>query len=120
MGFVEPGDSREWAIGRVAKHKAYIIGANPCTDSDAMDEALRAACTTMMAQDGEVCVPPPGTDAGLRYIRDRISVPRDMPIWSARRLREALERTAALAGAEQGPPISPRSRRDQNPRDFGK
>ena len=30
--------------------------------------------------------------------RDRVNVPRDMTIWAARRLREALEVTAALAG----------------------
>ena len=29
--------------------------------------------------------------------RDRVNVPRDMTIWAARRLREALEVTAALA-----------------------
>jgi len=50
--------------------------------------------------------------------RDRISVPRDMPLHAARRLRTALERTAALAGPEQGPPLPVRDRRDQNPAPF--
>ena len=32
------------------------------------------------------------------YTRDRVNVPRDMTIWAARRLREALEVTAAISG----------------------
>jgi len=67
---------------------------------------------------GEECAPPPGTDAALRYVRDRVNVPRDMPLWSARRLRDALERTAALAGDAQATPIQARHRRDQDPRPF--
>ncbi|HEY9826183.1 MAG TPA: glutathione S-transferase, partial [Stenomitos sp.] len=54
----------------------------------------------------------------LRYLRDRISVPRDMSIYAAKRLREALEATAALAGDRQGPPIPVRHRRDQDPANF--
>ena len=69
---------------------------------------------------GETETPPPGTDSGLRYLRDRINVPRDMPLWSARRLRESLELTAALAGNGQGPEITLKHRRDQNPKNFGK
>ena len=34
----------------------------------------------------------------IMIFRDRVNVPRDMTIWAARRLREALEVTAALAG----------------------
>ena len=52
--------------------------------------------------------------------RDRISVPRDMPVWAGRRLREALEQTAALAGDMQGPAIPTEHRRDQDPKLFGK
>jgi glutathione S-transferase len=54
----------------------------------------------------------------LRYWRDRISVPRDMPLHAARQLRAALERTAALDGPEQGPALPVRDRRDQNPAPF--
>jgi glutathione S-transferase len=67
---------------------------------------------------GEVCVPPPGSDVALRYLRDRISVPRDMSIYAAKYLREALEATAALAGDRQGPPIPTKHRRDQDPANF--
>jgi glutathione S-transferase len=62
--------------------------------------------------------PPPGSDAALRYLRDRISVPRDMSIYAAKRLRAALESTAALAGDAQGVSISIQHRRDQDPANF--
>ena len=66
----------------------------------------------------EAVVPPAGGDATLRYIRDRINVPRDMSLWAARRMRTVLEETASLAGDGQGPPIPTQHRRDQDPRDF--
>jgi glutathione S-transferase len=67
---------------------------------------------------GEVCPPPKDADIALRYLRDRISVPRDMSIYAAKRLRSALESTAALAGDRQGEPIPTRHRRDQDPVKF--
>ncbi len=64
---------------------------------------------------------PHGAEVGLRYLRDRINVPRDMPIWSARRLREALENVAQLSASQaQGPAIPQDHRRDQDPKNFGK
>ncbi len=48
--------------------------------------------------DSKVCTPPPQSDMALRYLRDRINVPRDMSIYAAKRLREALEKTASLVG----------------------
>ena len=54
----------------------------------------------------------------LRYLRDRVNVPRDMSIYAARRMRTALERTAALAGDGEGPPIPVNHRRDRDPRAF--
>jgi len=83
-----------------------------------MDEALRCALTQMIT--GHTPTPPAGSDVALRYLRDRINVPRDMSIYAARRLRAALETTAALAGDGQGPPIPTRHRRDQDPADFAK
>jgi len=120
-GLPEPADSREWALSRVALHREHIVAANPgaaAGHAAAVDEALRAACTALVT--GDAVQPPPGADTWLRYIRDRISVPRDMPVWSARRFREALDRTAALAGSAEGPAIPVRHRRDQDPRNFGK
>jgi len=116
-GSTEPENSRDTALEKVLKHKDYIIKINPCND-DAIDTGLRCALTNMIT--GDRNTPPPGTDSGLRYLRDRINVPRDMPLWSARRLRESLELTAAMAGNEQGPEIPLKHRRDQNPKNFGK
>jgi len=47
-------------------------------------------------------------------------VPRDMSIYAAKRLREALEKTAALAGDGQSPPIPIKHRRDQDPANFAR
>ncbi|MFB2838633.1 glutathione S-transferase family protein [Floridanema evergladense] len=117
VAYPEPETSRAEALQRVLKHRANIIKVNP-SDDKLFEEALGCALTYMMT--GEVCVPPPGSDVALRYLRDRISVPRDMSIYAAKRLREALEATAALVGNGQGTPIGVNHRRDQDPANFGK
>jgi glutathione S-transferase len=111
----EPKNSRAEALTRVLKHRANIIKVNPA-DNRAFSLALRCALTHMMT--GEVCPPPPDSDTALRYLRDRISVPRDMSIYAAKRLRESLEIIAALSGDRQGIPISLKDRRDQDPMNF--
>ena len=113
--YPEPETSRVEALYRVIKHRANIIRVNPAEDS-LIDEALRSALTAMIT--GQTCAPPPDSDLALRYLRDRISVPRDMSIYAAKRLRESLEATAALAGDRQGPSIPLKHRRDQNPTEF--
>ncbi|MDY6940469.1 MAG: glutathione S-transferase family protein [Cyanobacteriota bacterium] len=113
--YPEPETSRTEALARVLKHRANIVRVNPAQDN-LFDEALRCALTHLMK--GEPCMPPKGSDAALRYLRDRINVPRDMSIYAAKRLRESLEATAALDGDRQGPPIPVRHRRDQDPVDF--
>jgi glutathione S-transferase len=113
--YPEPETSRAEALHRVVKHHQNIIRVNP-EDDRLVDEALRCALTFMMT--GEVCTPPSGSDVALRYLRDRISVPRDMSIYAAKRLRTALEKTAALVGDRQGSPIPVRHRRDQDPANF--
>jgi glutathione S-transferase len=117
VAYPEPEYSRAEALHRVLKHRANIIRVNPAHDT-LFDEALRCALTFMMT--GSVCVPPPASDPALRYLRDRINVPRDMSIYAAKRLREALEETAALAGDELGPPIPIKHRRDQDPAHFAR
>ena len=113
--YPEPETSRAEALHRVIKHHENIIKVNPA-DNKLFDEALRCALTSMMT--GEVCKPPAGSDAALRYLRDRINVPRDMSIYAAKRLRQSLEETAALVGDSQGTPIPFRHRKDQDPSDF--
>jgi glutathione S-transferase len=113
--YPEPETSRAEALHRVIKHQRNIVGVNPA-DNNLFDEALRCALTLMMT--GEVCTPPAGSDAALRYLRDRVNVPRDMSIYAAKRLREALEETAALVGDGQGSPILLKNRRDQDPANF--
>jgi glutathione S-transferase len=115
--YPEPENSRQEALARSIQHHANIVRVNP-NDDKLFDTAFRCALTNMMT--GEICVPPVGTDAGLRYLRDRINVPRDMSIYAAKRLRQALEATAALVGDAQGTPIPFNHRRDQNPMEFAK
>ena len=113
--YPEPESARAEALQRVLRHRPNLLRVNPI-ESDTFDPALRCALTHLMT--GETTSPPPGTDKGLRYLRDRISVPRDMSIYAAKRLRASLEHTAALVGDQQGPEISPKHRHDQNPLDF--
>lgn len=115
VAYPEPENSRQEALYRMLKHRANIIRVNPA-DPQLFDEALRCALTFMMT--GEPCTPPTASDPALRYLRDRINVPRDMSIYAAKRLREALETTAALVGDGQGSPIPTQHRRDQDPANF--
>ncbi len=115
--YPEPENSRQEALCRVIQHRHNMIRVNPAPDA-VFDQALRCALTWMMT--GKECVPPPGSDSALRYLRDRINVPRDMSIYAAKRLRQALETTAALVGDGQGPPIPVQHRRDQDPVAFAK
>jgi len=115
--YPEPTTSRQEALQRVLKHRTNIIRVNPAPDS-LFEESLRCALTHLMT--GETCIPPVGSDVALRYLRDRISVPRDMSIYAAKRLKDSLEFTAGLVGDGQGPPIPLTHRRDQDPANFGK
>ena len=80
------------------------------------DQPLRAALTFMITN--KDCRPEKNSASALRYLRDRISVPRDMPLLSGRLLRQALEHTANIDGITQGPKIPTRNRLDQNPEQF--
>lgn len=115
--YPEPEDSKAEALQRVIKHRANIIRVNPA-DEQVIDEALRCTLTYMMTE--QICHPPAESDLALRYLRDRINVPRDMSIYAAKRLREALETTAALVGDRQSPPLPTRHRRDQDPANFAR
>ena len=65
---------------------------NPVKEKENIDKALRATLTYMMTNEETEKIPN-GSEVGLKYIKERINIPRDMPIWSARRLREALGET---------------------------
>ena len=109
----EPGDSKHIALENVLRHREALMRVNPVRD---MDEPLRVALAYMMT--GQLEVIPDGTEIGLRYMRDRVCVPRDMPIWSARRFRQALEVVASTLSSAQGPPLFLIHRRDQDPKPF--
>ena len=113
--YPEPENSRQEALARVLKHRDNIIKVNPAKN-EIFEVALRCALTYMMTE--KDCSPPANSEIALRYLRDRISIPRDMSIYAGKRLRTALEYTAQLIGPRQPEPIPVRHRRDQNPLNF--
>jgi len=103
------------ALERVIKHKDRIIAVSPMQNK-LFDQPLRAALTFMVSNN--VCHPDGKSASALRYLRDRISIPRDMPLLSGRLFRQSLERTANIDSNNQGPEIPIRNRMDQNPTQF--
>ena len=103
------------ALARVIKHKKNIIKVNPC-ENNSFDFALRSTLTLLI--NGELYKPDNKSGIGLRYLRDRISVPRDMPLISARLLRRALEKVASICNTNDVYKIPTKHRYDQNPSDF--
>ena len=120
-----PAGAAQEALGRMLRHRQRLLEVNPEGQRHspeagaALEQALRCALTNLLQAHGDAPVAPPAaTAAGLRYWRDRISVPRDMSLHAARLMRTALETTAALAGDQQGPELPLQHRRDQNPQPF--
>ena len=103
------------ALSRVIRHRDQLLKRNPF-GSQRFDLPLRCALTRLIT--GAACQPPNGSAASLRYLRDRISIPRDMPLPAGRLLRQALEATAAMDGPQQGEPLGLRNRFDQDPSAF--
>ena len=103
------------ALARVIKHKNNIININPC-ENNSFDFALRSALTYLI--NNELNKPDNNSGIGLRYLRDRISVPRDMPLISARLLRKSLEKVACICNPSDIYKIPIKHRYDQNPNDF--
>ena len=67
---------------------------------------------------GEIKVPEKLSGKSLRYLKNRISVPRDMPIISARLLRQSLNKIELLSGICEREKIPIRHRYDQDPINF--
>lgn len=107
-----PAGTVDEAVRRCAKHRERLARVSVDQAPGRFDEALRAALTSLLL--GSRVQPPAGSALGLRALRDRISVPRDMGVHAARALRQALEDTAALDGDAQPPPLPTRHRRDQS------
>ena len=103
------------ALSRVIKHKNNIINVNPC-ENNSFDFALRSALTFLIHN--ELNKPDNNSGIGLRYLRDRISVPRDMPLISARLLRKSLEKVASTSNSSDIYKIPTKHRYDQNPNNF--
>ena len=113
-----PADAAAVAVARVLRHRSTLLSRNPC-QLELIDPALRASLAGLAW--GDTPAPPAGSAAGLRYLRDRISVPRDMPLHAARALRQALEASALQDPADplaQGPALPQQHRRDQDPAPF--
>ncbi len=138
----EPDTARAEAVWRVVKHREPILAKAtsmaPFVSTDDVDTALRAALTLLVTENP---LPPPsaaaaaesngggddgggggvladGTDVCLRAVRDSISVPRDMSIHAARRLRTALGQMAASVGSNYPPSLPLSNRYDSNPVPF--
>ena len=103
------------ALHRVIKHKKNLIKSNPC-ENDLFEIGLRAALTYIVT--GETNNVEDSCATGLRFLRDRISVPRDMPIISARILRGALEKISSQSDLKEVHNIPTQHRYDQNPMHF--
>ena len=67
---------------------------------------------------GEVRIPEKLSGKSLRYLKNRISVPRDMSIISARLLRQSLNKIELLSSSNEIDKIPLKHRYDQNPINF--
>jgi glutathione S-transferase len=114
----EPGDAAAVALARVLRHRRPLLNRYG-QGEERFAIALRAALTTLIGR--RPIAPPAGSAMELRSLAQRVSVPRDMPLHAARRLREALEHTARLDPLDPGAapaPLPLHHRRDQDPRPF--
>ena len=103
------------ALKRVIKHKDSLLKVNPY-DKESFEESLRSALTHMIT--GEIQIPKKLSGSSLRYLKNRISVPRDMPIISARLLRQSLNKIESLNDNNEIDKLPYRHRYDQDPKNF--
>ena len=107
----------KFALKRVLKHKDNIIKANPY-DEKLFEESLRSALTYMIT--GEVRISKDIGGKSLRYMKNRISVPRDMPVISARLLRQSLKKIESFSDYIHKDKLPINHRYDQDPINFKK
>ena len=105
----------KFALKRVLKHKENIIKVNPY-NKGLFEESLRSTLTYMVT--GEVYKPQYNAGESIKYLKNRISVPRDMPVISARILRQSLNTIESLSDNKDIEKIPVRHRYDQDPRNF--
>jgi len=103
------------ALKRVIKHKDSLIKVNPYK-KECFEESLRSALTHMIT--GDIRIPEKLSGKSLRYLKNRISVPRDMPIISARLLRQSLNKIELISDNDEIDKIPVNHRYDQDPRNF--
>ena len=114
-----PPDAAAVALARVVRHREPLL-LRYDRGNGAFDQALRAALSLLIGSTGP-SAPPAGSAVALRSLAQRISVPRDMPLHAARRLRQALEATSRLDPRDPGAlpePLPLSHRRDQDARPF--
>ena len=92
-----------------------LIKVNPF-DKESFDESLRSSLTFMIT--GEVVIPDKLLGKSLKYLKNRISVPRDMPIISARLLRQSLNKIELQSKDNEIDKIPLNHRYDQDPKNF--
>lgn len=129
VSYPEPKDAILEAAYRLLRHYETVIKINPYDNED-VAMAIRF-CLTILLHEGPKSEE--GTEeihfknrlnaaASLLYIRDRISVPRDMTLWAGRRLRCALKEAAEIISEGKKIPlqhaIPVNHRRDTNPAPF--
>ena len=105
----------KYALKRVLKHKDNIIKANPY-DGSLFEKSLRSALTYMIT--GEVKITKSISTKSLNFLKNRISVPRDMPVISARLLRKSLKKIESLGEKVEAEKIPTNHRYDQDPINF--
>ncbi len=105
----------KYALKRVLKHKDNIINANPY-EKDLFEESLRSALTYMMTS--EINKTPNEALISIKYLKNRISVPRDMPLISARLLRQSLNKIETQSDNFLVDKLPDKHRYDQDPANF--
>ena len=105
----------KFALKRVLKHKDNIINSNPY-EKDLFEASLRSALTYMITS--EINKVPIEAVLSIKYLKNRISVPRDMPIISARLFRQSLNKIESQIVNSNIDRIPDKHRYDQDPARF--